>query len=161
MKKLKKLFQKDSVFTSEATDRVELFTEIYEKLRIQGLVTGDFLNQVIAREENFPTGLSSKNLGPDLPNIAVPHTEGQFVNEQLIVPVKLLNTVQFKSMVNPEQNLDVGFIFMILDTKPDGQAELLAKIMNFLGKASEEQLRTLLNLTDPVAIYYFLEENFA
>ncbi len=41
---------------------------------------------------------------------AIPHTEGEFVNARLIVPVGLKHPIKFKNMVNPSQELEVKFL---------------------------------------------------
>ena len=41
-------------------------------------------------------------------------------------------------MINPEQPLEVKFLFMLLDNDPDGQAELLASVMDFLADTANE-----------------------
>ncbi|GFZ27703.1 PTS sugar transporter subunit IIA [Lactobacillus corticis] len=153
-------FSPDAVFTSRQTEQDELLAEIYTKLLKLGYVKGNFLTHVVEREQKFPTGLDTKSLGSDLPNIAIPHTEGQFVNTQLIVPVALENPVVFHNMTKPEEALEVRFLFMLLDTKPDGQAKLLAEVMNFLARTPEKKLQILFNLHETSSIYEFLQQNF-
>ena len=113
---------------------------------------------MIEREEDYPTGLSSQNLGADLPNLAFPHTEGIFVKKDRLVPIKLLKPVTFHSMVDPQVSLPVGFCFMLLDDKADGQAKLLSQTMTYLSQANPSELKELFALTDPQAIYDFLEK---
>ena len=143
------IFVSDAVFVSHETDQDELLKNIYDHLLESGYVKGDFLSHIINREHNFPTGLSTKNLGADLPNIAIPHTEGEFVNKRLIVPVKLENPVLFHNMVNPDEELEVKFLFMLLETNPDGQAKLLSQVMDFLAKTPVEELKHFFNFTEP------------
>ncbi|MFR0585908.1 PTS sugar transporter subunit IIA [Lactobacillus porci] len=145
-------------FVVQATDRTEMFTKVYQQLFEQGLVANGFLEEVIQREEDYPTGLDSRNLGAGLPNLAFSHTEGCFVKKQRIVPIRLLEPIVFKSMVNPEQELPVGFCFMLLDQKADGQAELLAKTMTFLSQADPADLRQIFAQTDPASLYSALRE---
>ncbi|MCT3498514.1 PTS sugar transporter subunit IIA, partial [Lactobacillus delbrueckii subsp. bulgaricus] len=80
------LLKAESCFFLRAEDRADMFAQVYKKLLEQGLVAAGFLDQVVDREEDFPTGLASCNLAPDLPNLAFPHTEGCFVKEQRVVP---------------------------------------------------------------------------
>lgn len=143
-------------FVVQATDRTEMFTKVYQQLFEQGLVANGFLEEVIQREEDYPTGLDSRNLGAGLPNLAFSHTEGCFVKKQRIVPIRLLEPIVFKSMVNPEQELPVGFCFMLLDDKADGQAKLLSQTMTYLSQAGVSELKELFALTKPQEIYDFL-----
>lgn len=154
------LFDSDAVFTSFQTDQDRLLKEIYDHLLELGYVKDGFLKHIIEREHSFPTGLSTANLGDDLPNIAIPHTEGKFVNKRLIVPVALKNPVVFHNMIAPNKKLKVKFLFMLLETNPDGQAELLSQVMAFLAKTPKKELKHFFNFDDPEAIYQFLLQKF-
>ncbi|ARD06257.1 PTS sugar transporter subunit IIA [Lactobacillus amylolyticus] len=156
----KQVFVADAVFVSNESDQDELLKNIYDHLLDSGYVKGNFLAHIIEREHNFPTGLSTKTLGADLPNIAIPHTEGEFVNKRLIVPVALKNPVTFGNMIKPDEKLQVKFLFMLLETNPDGQAKLLSQVMNFLARTPEKELKNFLNFTDPEAIYQYLLQKF-
>ena len=104
----------------------------------------------------FLHGLDTSTLGKNIPNIAIPHTEGEFVNTKLIVPVSLTTPVVFHNMINPEQPLEVKFLFMLLDNDPDGQAELLASVMDFLADTPANELREV--LTSPIRMQSMLFE---
>lgn len=154
------LFRKDAVFVTDKTDRNEIFKDVYQKLLDMGLVKGDFIDNIIEREEKYPTGILTRPLSRELPNVAIPHTEGKFVNARLIVPIALKNPVTFNNMVNPTEELQVKFLFMILNDDPDMHANILARIMDFLAGSSPDDLNELFNSTSPAKIYQMLEENF-
>lgn len=156
----KNLFARDAVFVSDQPTQDLVLKEVYDKLLARGYVKGNFLSHIVEREHNFPTGLDTKTLGQNIPNIAVPHTEGEFVNTKLIVPVALANPIVFHNMIKPEEELEVKFLFMLLDNDPDGQAQLLASVMDFLADKPANELREVFNFTDADAIYAFLEEKF-
>lgn len=156
----KNLFASDAVFVSDQPTQDLVLKEVYDKLLARGYVKGNFLSHIIEREHNFPTGLDTKTLGQNIPNIAVPHTEGEFVNTRLIVPVALVNPVIFHNMIKPDEQLEVKFLFMLLDNDPDGQAKLLASVMDFLADTPANELREVFNFTDAEAIYAFLEQKF-
>lgn len=155
-----KIFARDAIFISNQDTQDLVLKDTYDELLKSGYVKGDFLGHIIEREHNFPTGLSTKTLGKNLPNIAIPHTEGEFVNKRLIVPVSLTNPVIFNNMIKPQEKLEVKFLFMLLDTHPDGQAKLLSLVMDFLAKTSEKELKNLFNFKDPDTIYEFLLQKF-
>lgn len=125
-----------------------------------GYVKGDFIENIIEREEKYPTGISTRPLSRELPNVAIPHTEGKFVNTRLIVPIALKKPVQFNNMVNPSESFDVKFLFMILNDNPDMHSNILAQIMDFLAKTDADDLNQLFNSVDSDKIYEFLENNF-
>lgn len=155
-----KIFARDAIFISNQDTQDLVLKDTYDELLKSGYVKGNFLGHIIEREHNFPTGLSTKTLGKNLPNIAIPHTEGEFVNKRLIVPVSLTNPVIFNNMIKPQEKLEVKFLFMLLDTHPDGQAKLLSLVMDFLAKTSEKKLKNLFNFKDPDTIYEFLLQKF-
>ena len=81
-------------------------------------------------------------------------------NTCLIVPVALKNEVIFKNMIEPDKNLSVKFLFMILNDNPEGQANILAQIMDFLRLTPVSKLTELFNYTDQDKIFQFLNNSF-
>lgn len=64
-------------------------------------------------------------------------------------------------MIAPDQSLPVKFLFMILNNNPEGQANILAQIMDFLRLTPVSKLQALFNLTETDKIYQFLSKNFS
>ncbi|AEG41397.1 PTS sugar transporter subunit IIA [Lactobacillus kefiranofaciens] len=160
MTNTRNLFTPDAVFVTDQTKQDLVLKEVYDNLLQRGYVKGNFLSHIVKREHDFPTGLDTSTLGKNIPNIAIPHTEGEFVNTRLIVPVSLREPVVFHNMIKPDEALEVKFLFMLLDNDPDGQAQLLASVMDFLAKTPANELREVFNFTDAQAIYAFLEQKF-
>ena len=63
-------------------------------------------------------------------------------------------------MIEPDKELDVKFLFMILNNDPEGQANILAQIMDFLNSTPVDQLTKLFNLKSTDEIYEFMAEHF-
>lgn len=154
------LISKDTIFISDAKTSEEVFAEIADKLVGRGLVKPEFLKNIIEREENYPTGMDLTPVDATLPNIAIPHTEVEFVNTRKIVPIKLNNEVEFKNMINPEESLKVKFLFMILNNDPDAQANILSEIMGFVATTDVKDLQTMFNATSTDVIFEKLENKF-
>lgn len=154
------LFAKDAVYISDSVDRDMVFSDVYRNLLKAGYVKGNFLSHVLEREDLYPTGIDTSPISKELPNIAIPHTEGEFVNARLIVPVLLKHPIRFNNMVDPQKTLDVSFLFMILNNDPTGQANVLAQIMDFFAHTSVDKLMELFSLDSTKEIYDFLTENF-
>lgn len=154
------LFAKDAVYISDSVDRDMVFSDVYRNLLKAGYVKGNFLSHVLEREDLYPTGIDTSPISKKLPNIAIPHTEGEFINARLIVPVLLKHPIRFNNMVDPQKTLDVSFLFMILNNDPTGQANVLAQIMDFLAHTSVDKLMELFSLDSTKEIYDFLTENF-
>lgn len=154
------LFEKETIFVSNESSQEEIFKQLADQLFEKGLVTEDFLNNLLERERQYPTGIDLSVIHSDLPNVAIPHTEGEFVKVRKIVPVKLTQPVTFYNMIQPDKELTVTFLFMILNDSPDEQVNLLAEIMDFLNSTDSEKLNSFFNSTDTTAIYEFLKNNF-
>ena len=154
------LFDPKTVFVTGETYRNKIFKAVYEKLYDLGYVKKDFINNLMEREEKYPTGVSTRPLSRELPNVAIPHTEGQYVNKRLIVPVGLKTPVTFNNMVNPSESFEVKFLFILLNKDPKTHSNMLAKIMDFLAETPVTDLKELFDSTDPNYIYNFLDNNF-
>jgi PTS system galactitol-specific IIA component len=154
------LFDPTAVFVSEQTTQEGVFKEVSDKLLEKKYVKPEFLKNLAEREKNYPTGIDMSVVNPDYPNIAIPHTEGNFVNVRMIVPIKLTHPVEFGNMIDPSQHFKVSFLFMILNNDPDGQANVLSEIMGFLTTTPAEDLENFLGESNRAAIYSFLNTYF-
>ena len=85
----KGLFADDAVFISSQSDKEAVIREVYQKLLDRGYVKGDFIEHILERENKYPTGIDTSPISKDLPNVAIPHTEGEFVNTRMIVPIEI------------------------------------------------------------------------
>lgn len=153
-------FFEDTVFVSDATTQADIFTDVSGRLLTAGYVAPAFLENVIEREENYPTGLDMSPVDPELPNFAIPHTEPEFAKTCRIVPVKLIHPVEWHSMTDPSQTITVSFLFMILNDDAQAQVGILAKIMDFVNTLGASRVKQLFSMTDPHRIYEFLVQNF-
>lgn len=127
-----KLFEPDLIFIECFNDANEAFEKISDKLFRKGLVKSDYIKALKKREKEFPTGIDLSVVGPNLPNVAIPHTESEYCNETKVIVVKLKNELNFKNMMNSSENLNVKYLFMILNEAGGEQANILANIMKFI-----------------------------
>ncbi len=155
------LFSEDEVYISKASTQEDVFREIADSLLKKDLVTKDFINNLMEREQNYPTGIDMSVVSPKIPNIAIPHTESEFVKVRLIVPIKLDKEISFHNMIDPSKEFPVKFLFMILNNDPEGQSNILAQIMDFMARTSENELVPFFKSDDPKEIYSFLSRKFA
>lgn len=112
------------------------------------------------REHNYPTGLSLTPIDPELPNIAIPHTESTFVRTTRIIPIKLNQPLSFHNMIIPNETLSVSFLFMILNENGIEQTGLLATIMDFINTTDRSSLLAFFQCEDKEEVYHFLQKNF-
>ncbi|MCS4486738.1 PTS sugar transporter subunit IIA [Staphylococcus americanisciuri] len=154
------LFAEDTVYVSNKQTQADVFKEVYTDLLKKNLVTEAFLEHLLEREQNYPTGLDLSPVSDRLPNIAIPHTETSFVKTSRIIPIKLQQPITFHNMIKPDTTISVSFLFMILNENSESQAGLLAQIMDFINATDKEALRTFFDLEDTTAIYQFLKQHY-
>ncbi|MGY3725583.1 PTS system, galactitol-specific IIA component [Granulicatella balaenopterae] len=152
------LIDKETIYISDKMTLQAVFEEISQQLIVADLVTKDFFEHVLEREKEFPTGMDLSVVNPELPNIAVPHTEAEFVKVRRIIPVKLTHQIKFHNMIQPQEVLDAQFLFIILNNDPAGQANILAQIMNFIATTDTEVLKTVLQSENEDEIYTILSK---
>ncbi|MEE6658243.1 PTS sugar transporter subunit IIA [Pediococcus acidilactici] len=157
---IESLFDPRIVYVSSGTTRQEVFKEVADDLVEKGYVKDSFLDNLNSREDDYPTGMDLSVVGPQYPNVAIPHTEANFVYKRRIVPVKLEHSIEFRSMINPAQSMNVRFLFMILNNDPEGQANVLAEIMEFLTQTPWNSLQHMFESDSPEEIFDFLRTNF-
>lgn len=153
---MKDLIDKRYIFISEAKSKEEVFEEVYETLYKDGLVTEEFLEMVKEREENYPTGMDMSVVGISH-NIAIPHTESYAVKTSKVIPIQLKNEISFNNMIEPDQELRVKFLFLILNDGTDEQTNILANIMDFVTKS--DNIDELFEIYDKEKIYSFIKNN--
>ena len=152
------LIDKELIFISSLNSKEMVFQRIHKILFERGYVKENFLDMLTEREKNYPTGLDMNPVGSIEYNIAVPHTESNCVNVSKIIPIKLENEIVFNNMIEPDKEIKVKFLFMILNKDANEQANLLAQIMDFMTKT--EDINELFKLESEEEIYEFIEKNF-
>lgn len=154
------LFDKETVFILKGESQEEIFRTVANDLLEKDLVTDDFLENLLERENNFPTGIDLSVIDPKLPNIAIPHTEIEFVKTKRIIPIRLIQPIAFQNMIQPDQSLEVSFLFMILNDSATEQSNMLADIMDYLNQTDPKELGDFFESTKEEEVYEFLVDNF-
>lgn len=109
------------ILASSAEEVIEIAAnELYQR----GVVKKNFLENVLKRENEFPTGLNTGKYC-----VAIPHTDSDYVNRSQIEFVSLKEPVYFKNMANHDEKIPVTLVFMIAMSAPHEQAETLTKLM--------------------------------
>ncbi|WP_255259602.1 PTS sugar transporter subunit IIA [Lentibacillus sp. CBA3610] len=156
MDSIKSLFDRELIFMEDAQDQEDIFNRIGKILHEKGIVNGDFTDALIEREQNHPTGLDLKPVANDIPNAAIPHTETEYCHSKHIVFVKLSKPVLFKNMIAPDQEMEVKYLFFIINNEKGSQTNVLSELMGFLTVA--DNVKTLETLESKDEIYQFLTE---
>lgn len=103
------LFYPETVFSSQAKTKEEMFETVGKELLKQDLVTEDFCTKVIERENNYPRGMDLSPINPDYEDIAIPHTETDYVKTTRIVPIKFEQPITFHNMITPDDTVKLAW----------------------------------------------------
>ena len=102
----------------------------------QGYVRESYASAVIAREENFATGLPTSGYG-----VAIPHTDIEHVYKSAISFAVLKNPVEFGIMGEETEKTPVKLVFMLAMHDSHSQLEMLQNLMAIF--QDEEDLKYL------------------
>ncbi len=89
----------------DVKNKEEAFLIAAQRLEKMGYVNENYLNGLIARERKFPTGLITKYL-----NIALPHSECEYVEKPFVFVMQLKNPIYFYQM-GDNQEMTVENLF--------------------------------------------------
>lgn len=126
----------------------EVFEEIGKILFEEGLVTEEFSEQIKIREKDFPTALDISPIFSDVSGIAIPHTESEYVKTQKVIPIKLNVPFKMRNMIDPSSEVEVNFMFMILNNDSSGQSNILAKIMSGITSSDKKVLKEIADINN-------------
>ena len=114
------------VINMKAKNSDESINKLAKILYEKGFVKESYIQGILEREKNFPTGLPTEGVG-----VAIPHTDAEHVNNPAIAIAVLEKPVAFKMMGGAiEQEVEVQILFMLAIKESKTQIELLQKLMN-------------------------------
>lgn len=114
----------------EAENYEEAIRKVGALLYDNGYVKDTYIDAVVARELDFPTGLILQDI-----NIAMPHTAGVHVNNPAVCVAKLAKPVIFGHMGDPDTKVEAELLFMMAIKSPDEQVETLQNVMGIFTNA--------------------------
>jgi len=119
---------KDLIFLDlKINEQENLLEYMAKELNRAGNVNEEFIEKVIEREQEFPTGLQLENAG-----VAIPHSDIEYVNHPAVAIAVLKEPVDFCSMENSEKTVSVNTVFMLAINDGNKQLELLQEIMRLI-----------------------------
>lgn len=92
-----------------------------------GTVKDTYEQNVLDREERFPTGIPTDSIG-----VALPHTDSEHVNTSQIAFLSLARPVMFRYMADKSTDVPVSLVFMIAMREPHEQVGILKNLMGLL-----------------------------
>lgn len=154
MRRVNKLsiIDQDYIYVDFSVDSSnDLFEKIGEVLIENGIVKDSYITALKEREEEFPTGLP-------LPiGVAIPHTEGIYVNEDKLVIATLSEPIKFVEMGSDDVLIDVSLIIMIV--MKDGKSHL-EMLQNIIGTVQNQELVSqIMNEKNTETIKQLLEQS--
>ena len=99
----------------------------------------EYINDVLTREESFPTGLELKNMG-----IAIPHANPDNVLKNGISILKFKNPVRFSNMETGD-DVYVSMAFMLALKDPNDHLKMLQSL--FIMFQKEDVMDELINVS--------------
>jgi len=131
-----------------ASSAIDALQKIATHGYAEGLVHETWLDAVVAREKEFPTGL------PTPIPVAIPHTDSAHVKGDGIGFFRLSTPVSFGEMGSVDEVIPVAIVIPLLITNPEEQVDLL---MAVIGAVQDEpfvsQLMSARSLIEVAALF--------
>lgn len=108
----------------EASDCKEALTALGKIFIKEGYCKDTYVEALIERENEFPTGLDINGYG-----VAIPHTNVAHVNKAGTGIAILKNPVTFLQMGTDDEEVEVSVIFMLAVVEPQQHLEDLKRIL--------------------------------
>lgn len=135
----------------EATSKEDVLEQMGRNLIDQNLVKESFIPAIIAREEEYATGLPTAGVA-----VAIPHTDVEHVNRKTISVGVLKEAVEFGVMGDDKETIPVRIVFLLAMDEAHSQLSLLQQLMSVF--QTEETLLSILNEENKTNIRSLLEE---
>lgn len=117
--------QKIALFHQHAATKEEALELLSKEFVKAGVVEENFLEGLLKREANFPTGLLTDVEGF---GVAIPHTDSEYVRRNQLGFMSLDEPVTFQYMADPETEVPVKLMVMMAIQGHD-QVDMLMKLM--------------------------------
>lgn len=111
----------------EASNSKEVFEKVGGKFIEEGFCKESYVDALVNRESEFPTGIDVDGFG-----IAIPHTDISHVNKAGIAIATLENPVKFIQMGTDDEEVEAKVIFMLAVDDPKKHLELLQNVLAVL-----------------------------
>lgn len=115
--------KKIALFHQHAKTKEEALGLLAKEFVKAGVVQENFLDGLLRREANFPTGLITDGVG-----VAIPHTDSEYVKKNQLGFMSLDEPVKFQYMADPDAEVDVRVMVMMAIQGHD-QVDMLMKLM--------------------------------
>ena len=93
----------------------------------RGYATDGYVEAVLDREADFPTGLEVPTASFD---VAIPHADPEHVETDALVLTFPDKPVPFRNMEAPEETIEAAAVMMLLTRDSEGYASFLSNLAN-------------------------------
>ena len=146
----------DQIFIDfEVADKKELIEKISLFLETKGFVLPGYADQVLAREEEYPTGLPTNVM-----KVAIPHSiENDKIVKPSIVIARLKSPVEFNEMGSFENKVMVDFVVLLAVKGDKSQLVILPKLIGIF--SDEPSMILLRDAKSSKMLYLVVKEMIA
>lgn len=123
------MVKKEFLYQTNFNNQEELFKEVTIFLDAKEYVSESFNVALCQREKEFPTGL------PTEPAVAIPHTDGTYVKQDVIVCILNQQPIKFHEMGGGESDFVYPRLFFVLAIT-EGETHLL-QLQNLVEKIQD------------------------
>ncbi len=110
----------------------EAIRAVIERMVKQGYVDGQYYEEVLEREKEYPTGLPSEGV-----MTAVPHAYSKNVKKSGVGVAQLKTPVLFQNMADKSESLPVELVFVMANHDgSDGHVENLQELMQIFSNGA-------------------------
>lgn len=148
------LFRKELVFIDmDIKDREDMFRQLGAELEKQGYIKDTWLDAVMTREKNYPTGLHCPSA-----DIAIPHTDPENLNKAYIAVIKPSAPVDFEPMGGIGDTVHAKYIINLGVMRHGGQVEVLQALMQIF--MDEDATADILSQSTPEGVIEAITSRF-
>jgi len=106
---------------------VEVLQELGQYAVGRGYATEGYVEAILNRETDFPTGLPV----PTAPfDVAIPHADPEYVRENALVLGLPDDPVRFRDMDDPDDTVEARVVMLLLARDSEGYTAFLANLAN-------------------------------
>ncbi|MCD6125736.1 MAG: PTS sugar transporter subunit IIA [Thaumarchaeota archaeon] len=136
----------------DCDDSIETLKRVSEYLYNKGLVKETYVESLLKREKEFPTGLQSeKGVG-----VAIPHADIEHVLEEAFVAIFPTKTLHFHKMDEPDKEIPVDLVLLLVVKSTQGYMKFLSDLASTI---NDEKFAELVESRKTEEIIDFLVKN--
>ena len=133
----------------DAASKEEALNTMSNILLKRGYVKESFPEAIIEREKHYPSGLPMEGH-----KIAIPHTDADHVNKSIILFARLAKPLEFASMGDPDEKIQVSLISMFALAEKKDIGKMLEVLIT--AYSNNDILEAILNASSAKEIFDIL-----